>query len=208
MTHRICFRCHRSKSLGSFINDESYDGGKHPWCQVCRPKGGAPVPGKGEGQAELHCQACTLGMEGRRRSTKYCDTKCASKRALAAGYGLTIQQYNQLIVDCGARCFICNKQPKIWNVDHNHYTNEAYGLVCTACNTKLLAWTFHDPQIAARLLEFLTNPPIRRMFGEIMVGEKMRMRTQEIDDPSGVVGRFRGGRRTRGRRSRKPSQGS
>lgn len=153
----------------------------------------------------MWCQACGVGIPGRRANTKYCDSRCSSKRALAAGYGLTIQQYNQLIEDCGGQCPICKKQPKIWNVDHNHYTNEAYGPVCTACNTKLLAWTFHDPQIAARLVEFLTNPPIRRMFGEIFVSQTKRNQTQEIDDPSSVTGRFTG--RRRGRRSKKPRQG-
>jgi hypothetical protein len=57
-------------------------------------------------------------------------------------------------------------------MDHEHESGETFGVVCTTCNTKLLAWTFHDIEIAKRLVEFLENPPVRTKYGLRTVTKK------------------------------------
>ena len=57
-------------------------------------------------------------------------------------YGLSIEDYDQLVEAQGGRCKICgtdtpNGHHKRFVVDHNHDTNEVRGLLCSTCNTGL-----------------------------------------------------------------------
>lgn len=54
-------------------------------------------------------------------------------------YGLTIQEYNDLLTKQNNKCEICHKefdptQPRSICIDHNHTTNKVRGLLCLHCN--------------------------------------------------------------------------
>lgn len=61
-------------------------------------------------------------------------------------YGITKEQYNQMLQDQGGVCKICsepptgfwkNNVPKKLCVDHDHSTNKVRGLLCDSCNVGL-----------------------------------------------------------------------
>lgn len=62
----------------------------------------------------------------------------AKSKSLQANYGISLKEYNQMLVDQLNRCAICEvpftKSP---HVDHNHETGEVRGLLCGPCNTGL-----------------------------------------------------------------------
>jgi len=51
-------------------------------------------------------------------------------------YGLTEEQYNNMILSQNNLCAICNKpsKNKALNIDHNHTTGKVRGLLCHNCN--------------------------------------------------------------------------
>jgi len=51
-------------------------------------------------------------------------------------YGLTAEQYNDLLVAQGGRCAIC-KSDTLLQVDHDHTTDVVRGLLCRECNMGL-----------------------------------------------------------------------
>lgn len=53
-------------------------------------------------------------------------------------YGVTVEQYAHMLEDCGHSCEIC-RQPfsDSPNVDHDHATGAARGLLCGQCNRGL-----------------------------------------------------------------------
>lgn len=51
-------------------------------------------------------------------------------------YGLTNEQYNELIKDSHNLCAICKMETKLV-VDHCHKTNKVRGLICQDCNRGL-----------------------------------------------------------------------
>jgi hypothetical protein len=59
------------------------------------------------------------------------------KEALAK-YGLTIEQYEEMLKAQGGGCFICGEPPeKNLCVDHSHDTRMVRGLLCLTCNLGL-----------------------------------------------------------------------
>lgn len=60
-----------------------------------------------------------------------------------ARYGITVEQYDQMVIDRNGKCDICHKVPTgkgsaaRLNVDHNHDTGEIRGLLCWQCNVAI-----------------------------------------------------------------------
>jgi hypothetical protein len=70
-----------------------------------------------------------LAGKGRKRNYR--------KEALAI-YGLTIEQYEQMLQAQGGGCFICGAPPEEnLCVDHSHDTRMVRGLLCLTCNLGL-----------------------------------------------------------------------
>ena len=96
------------------------------------------------------------------------------KRKLAAAqrsrwrraYGLTKDDYLELLFQQKGRCGICRKTfTKTPCVDHNHKTNEIRGLLCSKCNSAL-AFLEDDPTIFKWAIEYLEGDgklPIGRL---------------------------------------------
>jgi hypothetical protein len=54
-------------------------------------------------------------------------------------YGLSLEQYNELVQKQGGVCAICGKPPtkRALHVDHCHQTSKIRGLLCRGCNLAL-----------------------------------------------------------------------
>lgn len=61
------------------------------------------------------------------------------EKYLQKKYGLSLEQYNQMLEGQGGVCAICHKPAttKHLCVDHNHKTGKIRGLLCLACNYKI-----------------------------------------------------------------------
>src|SRR3990167_2506699 len=76
------------------------------------------------------------------------------QRNLRSKYGLTIDQYNAMILAQRGCCAICLKKVHKICVDHNHKTNKVRGLLCGNCNTAL-GLLYESKTIASNLLNYL-----------------------------------------------------
>jgi hypothetical protein len=67
--------------------------------------------------------------------------------SLKKSYGITLHDYNEMLINQNGVCAICNKQEQSldWRtksirnlaVDHHHGTNKIRGLLCMNCNTAI-----------------------------------------------------------------------
>ena len=75
-------------------------------------------------------------------------------------YGITKEQFLDLAAKQGAKCAGCGDDATgiehSLHVDHDHYTNEIRGLLCSGCNTAL-GWLNDDPDRAERLAAYLRH---------------------------------------------------
>jgi hypothetical protein len=102
---------------------------------------------------ECQCKVCR-----RKRGNKETTWKYGLKRH----YGLSVVEYESLLVKQNGLCAICGKpqsDPRKNGrlcVDHDHDTNEIRGLLCSNCNTAL-GLMKDDIHRLAKAIEYLTN---------------------------------------------------
>jgi hypothetical protein len=77
---------------------------------------------------------------------------------LKKNFGLTEDQYNQLLEKQSGKCAICkvsNNSQKYFPVDHDHITGKVRGLLCISCNMAL--GKFRDSkEIVKAALDYLS----------------------------------------------------
>lgn len=74
-------------------------------------------------------------------------------------YGITLAEYERLLVEQGGRCAICRRRPgrRRLSVDHDHTTGRVRGLLCSdrpGCNSALARFD-KDPKTARRAAAYL-----------------------------------------------------
>jgi len=74
-------------------------------------------------------------------------------------YGLTPEQYNQMLEDQGYKCEICrgsdtHSRTDRLNVDHCHKTKRNRGLLCYRCNT-MLGMALDNTEILQNAIDYL-----------------------------------------------------
>jgi hypothetical protein len=146
LTHTIggrkqCTRCHNIKSLDAFSRLRENKDGRREACKECCK----------EYNARYFAQ---LSPEKRtQRLTKDKKWKQANKERLRKSwfkgnlkkYGLTLIDYEQMLLSQSALCAICHKEETCQingrtlplAIDHNHSTGAVRGLLCSKCNKAL-----------------------------------------------------------------------
>lgn len=76
-------------------------------------------------------------------------------------YGITIEQYDELLALQGGRCAICRQRAvsKRLAVDHDHASGAVRGLLCSRCNHDLLGAAHDDVRYLWAALHYLMAAP-------------------------------------------------
>jgi len=83
------------------------------------------------------------------------------KLVLKNNFGITEEQFNEMLKSQDNRCGICNNlfrshKPFNPNVDHNHATNKIRGLLCGQCN-RSIGLLRDDPAIIKNAIKWITE---------------------------------------------------
>ena len=91
----------------------------------------------------------------------------ARERHLRVTYGITCEQYDEILELQGGRCAICRALPKKQRlaVEHDHKTGIIHGLACARCNHRLLGQHGRDAEKYRRVAAFLDHPPAVNVLG-------------------------------------------
>ena len=80
---------------------------------------------------------------------------------LRSRYGITLAEYNDMLVRQQSTCAICKKPTSSFKkhlaVDHNHETGYCRGLLCTFCNTRLLKYLRDNKKVTQNLIMYLQD---------------------------------------------------
>ena len=100
-------------------------------CKECKPRTEFHRASRSKDGLHSYCKECVRLWNKARK-----DSGERQTYLLARKYGLTLQEYKKLLERSGGLCDICGEACKP-NVDHNHNTGQARGILCRACNTAL-----------------------------------------------------------------------
>lgn len=121
-TTKICATCAKEKHTTEFHSHKQRKDGLHPSCKSCKQE-----------YEKSRYDDPEIRKQIRERQSDY---------SLKKLYGITREQYNQLLDKQNNRCAICDKHEKEFKkrlaVDHNHITGEIRGLLCNYCNRRVI----------------------------------------------------------------------
>lgn len=152
-----CATCASMKELMEFSLDKTQSTGRDASCRVCTRKAAKAYylahrdEQRSKARERARKRRLKFREECKRKDREYFlknrDTLRTKrhKRAVMERYGITHQQFDELIASHGGKCAICGDSETRQNnwfiyhlcVDHDHKSGRVRGLLCTNCNRLL-----------------------------------------------------------------------
>lgn len=126
--HLTCKRCNEFKPISMFPNNRLCLYGVEPVCKACKHE--------------------------RRREYERLYPERARNTELKHQYGITFEQYREMLSQQDGRCAICGTSKEKLVVDHNHQTGKVRKLLCHLCNA-LIGYAREDISIIASAISYL-----------------------------------------------------
>lgn len=153
-TTKTCGLCKTEKPIEEFGKNRRTKDGLNGRCKPCHnaawKKWAAENPEKVRESSARYSKTPAGKASKKMSDAKYYENNHAQVRAMQIDsrlrhrYGISLEQYNQMVAERNGLCDICGKEPvgksvrsSKLHVDHCHETNEVRGLLCTVCNQRL-----------------------------------------------------------------------
>lgn len=156
MTAKQCSQCKRVLDVSSFGFDKGRPDGRNVYCRECL-NANHRAPAFRARQRERHARKLAADPDYRRR------------RDLRVRYGITLEQYYQMLAEQGGGCAICGSaddgRGKALHVDHDHACCAGRtscgrcvrALLCSKCNTGVGWLESNGPEWWEAVAAFLTK---------------------------------------------------
>lgn len=143
---KVCKTCGLTKALDDFYRAPGMRDGRRNECKTCN------LAAKRE-RYLADPQAAIARVkrwqqenpERYRENQRRIRSSPAGKERQRAGhlrrkYGITVEQYDELLASQGGRCAICRREPRpdiSLHLDHDHQSGQLRGILCFRCNNAL-----------------------------------------------------------------------
>lgn len=142
MESKVCSKCQTEKTLDNFAINSKGSFGRKSVCKVCSNKAQSALAAR------------------RMKEDPDLWRKYRYEKHLKSAYGLTPQDYQDLLDKHKHKCAICGRAENIINdklyVDHCHDTGIVRGVLCYYCNT-LLGMAFDNESILTSAVDYLSR---------------------------------------------------
>ena len=128
-------------------------------CDTVKPIEDFYKTGRSKGdERHYECKECT---KARVKASRQADPDRAKDRDLRRMYGISLADFNRMVLSQGNRCACCGtNEPggrhNTWNVDHNHVTGVVRELLCKDCNI-VLGLVEDSPEHLQRLIAYIAK---------------------------------------------------
>ena len=110
--------------------------------------------GRREGLFASLCKPCSSKKASAWNKNNPEKRRLYSRRnKLKKQYGISPEQYDEMIKSQEAKCLICEKNRKLV-IDHNHKTGEVRGLLCNQCNAGI-GYFYENPSIMKKAIKYV-----------------------------------------------------
>ncbi|WP_415651065.1 endonuclease VII domain-containing protein [Rhodococcus qingshengii] len=123
------------------------------WCKPCTNQYRRDIRAgklKSNNRVGDRCRSCGADLSHRPVNVLYCNETCRVRLFakenpsfhrdihLRKAYGMTQDEYDQLMDSQGGCCAICKSSDvDVWHIDHCHTTGRVRGILCPHCNRGL-----------------------------------------------------------------------
>lgn len=154
-----CSSCHQVKEDSEFQKSRVNKDRLHHYCRVCNSAAVAEWRKRNPNAAKESREARKEKIsEYSKEYYKKQETQDRMRRnALVRKYGITVSDYDAMLVSQNSVCKICgevNKDGKPLSVDHSHNTGKVRGLLCSKCNIAL-GMIRENESILSKMREYL-----------------------------------------------------
>lgn len=155
MESKECCRCGLVRPAAGFSKDKSRKDGLYPKCKECHALWRAANSGRINADKRKRYAADPA------KYLSYCAKSRPSQESLRLQrqYGITLDDYNDLLSRQGGVCAICQMAAlgrKKLSVDHCHATGRVRGLLCQKCNVSI-GMVGDDAGLLRRAIEYLQS---------------------------------------------------
>jgi hypothetical protein len=162
-----CSKCKVEQPVEEFYRDKKMSGGRGSWCKTCFR---AQYAATRERRLARNKERYFADVEASRAADKA--RRALDKDKLAARhrqrtYGISAEQYAEMVARCKGRCEICEAPPTRQGlcIDHDHTTGAVRGLLCGSCN-QALGKLKDDPRIMRAALAYVEQHQTSGSFPE------------------------------------------
>ncbi len=143
---KVCKQCKIEKPLTEFYKDKSFKSGYRANCKPCKDISTFAWRAKHKDQYNANM-----------RKLRATDKSMFKNIDLKRTYGITLEDYNKMLIEQSHKCKICKKPNKstkrTFAVDHDHITGKVRGLLCYGCNRAL--HVLDTPNLLTASLDYL-----------------------------------------------------
>lgn len=171
---KVCPSCGVEKPAQEFSPSPAGGCGLHTYCKPCnsaRANEWNKANRARRAEAARKYRAAKPGVSDKERAGR-----------LRRTYGITPEEYDEMLVHQGGVCAICLKPPAARRlaVDHDHRTGLIRGLLCAFCNFDLLGKSGDkDPGKFLRAADYLEDPPAVAVLGEHVVPSRPKRKKSQ-----------------------------
>ena len=125
------------------------------FCTRCEKFKDPDLFGKDSGAKDKKLSFCRECARGTRKGRSYSSSEKLTIH-LKHLYGITAEEYAQMLEQQQGVCAICNRPPgkRRLHVDHCHKTGKIRGLLCLRCN-RVLGFMRDDPQLLHAMADYV-----------------------------------------------------
>lgn len=139
-----CRDCKIEKDSAQFVKNKVCKDGIDTLCKECNRK---------------RVKQWRKSNPDKRKLQRKREARCTKNKDLKRLYGITIEQYEEMLEAQGHVCAIC-KNPEVFDrllsVDHCHTTGKIRGLLCCRCNSGI-GWLQDSIENLKQAIKYLTG---------------------------------------------------
>lgn len=147
--NKVCSKCNLEKDLSLFHKKKNGFLGTKAECKTCCAE-----------WQKSHYRKPGIKERRIRRQSSDSYQLYIRKFRLRRKYGLSLEQYQQMLIAQNHKCAICSttkpggRSKKYFAVDHNHITNKVRQLLCSRCNT-VLGHVQDNQNLLLKMIDYL-----------------------------------------------------
>lgn len=142
-----CSQCQKEKPLSEFFKSKNTKSGYWGQCKQC-------CYARGTAYRKANKAQIAASRKKWAQENKELRAKLTRKSILKNRYGITLEQYAEMLKRQNGQCKICQQKIEKPCVDHCHSTGLVRGILCNGCNVGLGA--FKDkPDLLRKAADYL-----------------------------------------------------